>query len=76
MESVYIEDLFEDEAKISLVKSSVAGLSDKTADINIITIDFDPCNRGVNMMNYSPDLARKLALALMVAADKAEHGEK
>lgn len=75
MEAVYIEDLFEDEAKISLVKSSTAGLSDKATDSNIITVDFDPCNKGVNMMNYSPDMARKLAAELILVAEKAEVDE-
>ncbi|UZZ64352.1 hypothetical protein A54_112 [Septuagintavirus sv54] len=38
----------------------------------VVSIDFDPDDCDVSMMHYTPEQARKLAAALIMAAEEAE----
>lgn len=60
-----IEDMQFDEAEV--------GSLTNREGTKIITIDFDPYDDGgVSIMHYTPDQARKLAAALILAAHEAE----
>lgn len=66
METVRIDDVHFDQAEVSVTMGTVRG--------HVVNLDFDPdgyedCQ---TLMQYSPDAARKLAAALILAADKAE----
>lgn len=66
METVRIDDVHFDQAEVSVTMRSVRG--------NVVNLDFDPegyadCQ---TLMQYSPDAARKLAAALILAAEEAE----
>lgn len=65
MENVRIEDVYFDQAEISIAKS------DRGA---IVSLDFDPDEYGdcQTLMQYSPEQARKLAAALILAAEEVE----
>ena len=65
MESVRIEDVNGDYADVEVV---IGG------DDKFVSLDFDPLveNYPVTMMHYTPCDARKLAAALILAADEAE----
>lgn len=67
METVRIYDVYFDQAEVSVTDSG-------TFRGNIVSLDFDPDDYGDGhtMMQYSPDAARKLAAALILAADEAE----
>lgn len=69
METVRIEDVDFDETEVSIKKSGIG---------NLVSVDFNPdeYEEGNTLMYYTPEAARKLAAALMVAAEKAEQGEK
>ena len=66
METVRIEDIHFDQAEVSVTIKSFRG--------NVVSLDFDPDDYGdgQTLMQYSPDAARKLAAALILAADEAE----
>lgn len=66
METVRIEDIHFDQAEVSVTIKSFHG--------NVVSLDFDPDDYGdgQTMMQYSPDAARKLAAALILAAEEAE----
>ena len=66
MENVRINDVHFDQAEVSVTMGSVRG--------NVINVEFDPDNYGdcQTLMQYSPDAARKLAAALILAAEEAE----
>lgn len=59
-----IEDMQFDEAEV--------GSLTNREGTKIITLDFAPYEEGVTIMHYTPDQARKLAAALILAADEAE----
>lgn len=65
METVRIDDVHFDQADVSVSKT-VRGA--------VVSLDFDPDDYGdgQTLMQYSPDAARKLAAALIMAADEAE----
>lgn len=66
METVRIDDVHFDQAEVSVTMKSVRG--------NVVNLDFDPDGYadGQTLMQYSPDAARKLAAALILAAEEAE----
>lgn len=65
MENFRIEDVYFDESEVSVIKT-VRGV--------VVSLDFDPnCYAECQtLMQYRPDEARKLAAALILAADEAE----
>lgn len=65
MENIRIEDVNGDYADVEVVISG---------DDKFVSIDFDPLveTYPVTMMHYTPGDARKLAAALILAADEAE----
>lgn len=66
MEILRIEDVVGDAAEVSV-------LTNRTGAVEaVVSIDFDPDDCDVSMMHYTPDDARKLASALILAADEAE----
>lgn len=66
MEILRIEDVVGDAAEVHV-------LPNRTGVVNtIVSIDFDPDDCDVSMMHYTPDAARKLAAALILAAEEAE----
>lgn len=66
MKNVRIEDVVGDAAEVSV-------LTNRTGVVkSVVSIDFDTDYQGVTMMHYTPDGARKLAAALILAADEAE----
>lgn len=66
MEILRIEDVVGDAAEVSV-------LTNRTGVVKaVVSIDFDPDDLDVSMMHYTPDDARKLAAALILAADEAE----
>lgn len=68
MEILRIEDLTGDAAEVSVLANR--NVVAKT----VVSIDFDPDEIGglVSTMHYTPDDARKLAAALILAAEEAE----
>ena len=67
METVRIDDVYFDQAEVSVTASG-------TFRGHVVSLDFDPDDYGEcqTLMRYSPDAARKLAAALILAADEAE----
>ena len=67
MEVIRLKDITGDEAEVSV-------LTNRTGTIRtVVTLDFDPFDdNGISMMHYTPGDARKLAAALILAADEAE----
>ena len=65
MESILIEDIHFDQAEVGTTKSTHG---------DVVYLDFNPYDyvEGQMLMHYSPDKARKLASALILAADEAE----
>lgn len=65
METVRIDDVHFDQAEVS-VRKTVRGA--------VVSLDFDPDDYAdcQTLMQYSPDQARKLAAALILAADEVE----
>lgn len=65
MEAVIIEDIYFDQSEVSITN---------TVHGSAVSLDFDPKNfeDGQTLMQYSPNQARKLAAALILAADEAE----
>lgn len=65
MKNVRVEDECFDQAEVS-VGSSVQGV--------VVYLDFDPDDNGdcQTVMRYNPNQARKLAAALILAADESE----
>lgn len=64
-----IKDINNDEARVSLeVRDTIQGKQKR------VTLDFDPADEmnGLSFMEYTPDMARELAKALISAADEAE----
>ncbi|QHJ72689.1 hypothetical protein [Escherichia phage 2725-N35] len=61
-----IEDVHFDEAEVGITKSACGE--------DVVYLDFDPDDDGGGqmLMHYSPDKARKLASALILAADEVE----
>ena len=67
MEQIRVEDTHLDEAEI--------GTYTDREGVTVVTLDFDPDynqDECVSMMQYTPDQARQLASALILAADEAE----
>lgn len=66
METVRIDDVHFDQAEVSVTIGTVRG--------HVVNLDFDPdgYEDGQTLMQYSPDAARKLAAALILAADEVE----
>lgn len=66
METVRIDDVHFDQAEVSVTIGEVRG--------HVVNLDFDPdgYEDGQTLMQYSPDAARKLAAALILAADEVE----
>lgn len=66
METVRIDDVHFDQAEVSI---------SKTTRGTIVSLEFDPDGYGdcQSLMQYSPDAARKLAAALILAAEEAEN---
>lgn len=66
MEILRIEDVAGDAAEVSV-------LLNRTGVVKaVVSIDFDTDDQGVTMMHYTPEQARKLAAALILAAEEAE----
>lgn len=67
METVRIDDVHFDQAEVSVTMRSVRG--------NVVNLDFDPDGYAdcQTLMQYSPDQARKLAAALIKAAEDVEN---
>ena len=65
MENVRVEDECFDQAEVSLGNAFQG---------TVVYLDFDPNDNrdGQTLMQYSPDQARKLAAALILAAEEAE----
>ncbi|UGO52701.1 hypothetical protein OPT79_70 [Klebsiella phage vB_KpnD_Opt-79] len=61
-----IDDVHFDQAEVSVTKLTFRG--------NVVSLDFDPDDYGdgQTLMQYSPVAARKLAAALILAAEEAE----
>lgn len=61
-----IDDVHFDQAEVSVTMGTALG--------NVVSLDFDPDDYGERqtLMQYSPDAARKLASALILAAEEAE----
>lgn len=66
MEAVRIDDVHFDQAEVSVSKT-VRGA--------VVSLDFDPDDYAdcQTLMQYSPEQARKLAAALILAAEEAEN---
>lgn len=66
METVRIDDVHFDQAEVSVTMGTVRG--------HVVSLDFDPDGYAdcQTLMQYSPDAARKLAAALILAADEVE----
>lgn len=66
METVRIDDVHFRQSEVSFTTRSVHG--------NVVNLDLDPDGYAdcQTMMQYSPDAARKLAAALILAADEVE----
>lgn len=69
MEQILVKDISGDYAEVGV-------LGYRTGEIkNIVTLDFDPYDHNcdcIDMMHYTPDQARRLAAALVAAADEVE----
>lgn len=66
MEILRIEDVVGDAAEVSV-------LTNRTGVVkSVVSIDFDTDDQGVTMMHYTPEQARKLAAAVILAAEGAE----
>lgn len=65
MKNVRIEDVHFDQAEVAITK--------RDCD-TVVSLDFDPdyYRDGQTLMQYSPKQARKLAAALIMAAEEAE----
>lgn len=65
MESIRIEDVHFDQAEVGITKSTHG---------DVVYLDFNPDEYadGQMLMQYSPDKARKLAAALILAAEEVE----
>nr|DAH81963.1 MAG TPA: hypothetical protein [Caudoviricetes sp.] len=65
MENIRIEDVHFDQAEVGITKS---------AQGDVVYLDFNPDDYGDGqmLMHYSPDQARNLATALILAADEVE----
>lgn len=65
MENVRIDDAHFDQIEVSITKRDFDA---------VVSLDFDPDDYrdGQTLMQYTPEQARKLAAALIMAADKAE----
>ena len=64
-----IKDINNDEARVSIeIRNTIQGKQKR------VTLDFDPADEmiGLSFMEYTPDMARELAKALISAADEAE----
>ncbi len=61
-----IDDVHFDQAEVSVTVQTVRG--------NVVNLDFDPDDYGdcQTLMQYSPEQARKLAAALILAAEEAD----
>lgn len=68
METILIEEITGGELEIKVFTRKY---DDKTFN-DIIIIDVDSDEEGVNMTRYTPEQARKLAAALILAADGAD----
>lgn len=69
MEILRIEDVVGDAAEVSV-------LINRTGVVKaVVSIDFDTDDQGVTMMHYTPEQARKLAAAIILAAEEAEVDE-
>lgn len=69
MEILRIEDVVGDAAEVSV-------LFNRTGVVKaVVSIDFDTDDQGVTMMHYTPEQARKLAAAIILAAEEAEVDE-
>ena len=69
MEILRIEDVVGDAAEVSV-------LLNRTGVVKaVVSIDFDTDDQGVTMMHYTPEQARKLAAATILAAEEAEVDE-
>lgn len=69
MEILRIEDVVGDAAEVSV-------LLNRTGVVKaVVSIDFDTDDQGVTMMHYTPEQARKLAAAIILAAEEAEVDE-
>lgn len=69
MEILRIEDMVGDAAEVSV-------LINRTGVVKaVVSIDFDTDDQGVTMMHYTPEQARKLAAAIILAAEEAEVDE-
>ncbi|HCL7432450.1 TPA: hypothetical protein N2X82_002354 [Escherichia coli] len=65
MESVRIEDVYFNQAEVSITESHRGA---------VVSLNFDPGEYEdfQTLMQYTPEQARKLASALILAADEAE----
>ena len=65
MKNIRIEDVHFDQAEVGITKSTRG---------YVVYLDFNPDDYGDGqmLMHYSPDQARKLAAALILAADEME----
>lgn len=64
-----IKDINNDEARVSIeIRNTIQGKQKR------VTLDFDPADEmnGLSFMEYTPDMARELAKALISAAGEAE----
>lgn len=64
-----IKDINNDETMVGVdVRNTIQGIQKR------VTLDFDPADgmNGLSFMEYTPDMARELAKALISAADEAE----
>lgn len=67
MENFRIKDITGDEAEVGIINKNTGTIK------TLISLDLDPYEQeGVSIMHYTPEQARKLAAALIKAAEEAE----
>lgn len=73
MESIVIQDLYFDELAVYVGRANINEIP-VIGNVKVIQVDFDWRDNGdyQSAMRYTPNQARKLAAALILAAEEAE----
>lgn len=77
MEAMIVKDLYFDEVEVSTASASGIEIESGHLEGGVVQLHVDPDGFGAipDVMRYSPEQARKLAAALILAADEAEEHE-
>ena len=77
MESIVIQDLYFDELAVDVKRANINEIP-VIGNRKVIQVDFDWRGNGdyPSAMRYTPNQARKLAEALILAAEEAEEADK